>query len=184
MAAIFNRDPAARNRALPLVLMTDARDADWADAARRLPRGSLVVVRGRTRGARAALLERLLAVPHVRLSVADDPVLAARVGALHLPEARIRDAGHFRARHPQWLLTAAVHSLAAIGRARHLDALFLSPVFATASHPAAAPLTPVRAGLIARASLPPVYALGGITARNAAALPPSFDGIAAIGALL
>jgi thiamine monophosphate synthase len=38
--------------------------------------------------------------------------------------------------------------------------------------------------LIARAAPVPVYALGGITARNAGLLAPSFSGIAAIGGLL
>lgn len=164
--------------------MTDARDADWAGAAGRLPRGSLVVVRGHDRAARTRLLDALFDVPGIALSVADDPVLAARVGGLHLPEARMREAAHWRARHPGWHISAAVHSLAAIGRARHLDLLLLSPVFSTASHPGGAALTPVRAAHIAAASRVPVYALGGITAGNAALLAPSFDGIAAIGALL
>jgi thiamine monophosphate synthase len=44
-------------------------------------------------------------------------------------------------------------------------------------------LTPLRAGLIAAHATVPVYALGGVTARNAALLAPSFSGIAAIQAL-
>jgi len=45
-------------------------------------------------------------------------------------------------------------------------------------------LTPVRAAFIAALSPVPVYALGGITARNAALLAPAFSGIAAIGSFL
>ena len=164
--------------------MTDDRDGDWAAAARRLPRGSLVVVRGRDRAARETLLDRLVAVPGIALSVADDPVLAAEVKGLHLPEARLREAAHVRARHADWHLTGAVHSLAAILKARHCDALFLSPVFPTTSHPGAAGLGAARANLLAAATRVPVYALGGVTARKAALLGPSFAGIAAIGALL
>jgi thiamine-phosphate pyrophosphorylase len=65
----------------------------------------------------------------------------------------------------------------------HVDAAFLSPVFATSSHPGAASLTPVRAAFIAAAAPVPVYALGGITARNAGLLAPAFAGLAAITAL-
>ncbi len=164
--------------------MTDDRDADWAAAARRLPRGGVVVVRARDRDARVRQLEALRAVSHLRLLVADDPVLAARADGLHLPEARLWEAPHWRARRPGGIITASAHSLAALLRARELDAVFLSPVFATASHPGASCLTPARAAFIAAASPVPVYALGGITPRNAALLAPSFDGIAAISSLL
>jgi hypothetical protein len=44
MAANLARHQMRLNADLPLVLMTDARDADWAAAVRRLPRGSVVVV--------------------------------------------------------------------------------------------------------------------------------------------
>ncbi len=71
-----------------------------------------------------------------------------------------------------------------MARAHQLDALFLSPVFPTQSHPRAPSLSPARAAFIAAASPLPVYALGGVTARNAALLAPGFSGIAAIGALL
>jgi thiamine-phosphate pyrophosphorylase len=90
----------------------------------------------------------------------------------------------WRARHPHWIITAAAHSLRALMGLREIDAVFLSPVFATTSHPGARALGPARAALIARAAPVPVYALGGITARNAGLLAPSFSGIAAIGGLL
>jgi thiamine-phosphate pyrophosphorylase len=172
------------NAAFPLVMFTDGRGADWVAAARRLPRGSLVVVRGRSDRERAALAESLCGI--VPLLIAGDERLAARVGAagLHLPQARIGEAAHWRARHPDWIITAAVHSLGAMARAHQLDALFLSPVFPTQSHPTAPSLSPARAAFVAAASPLPVYALGGVTARNAALLAPGFSGIAAIGALL
>ena len=63
-----------------------------------------------------------------------------------------------------------------------LDAVFLSPVFPTRSHPGRGALSAVCANAIARALTLPVYALGGVDARNAALLS-GFVGIAAIGAL-
>ena len=65
-----------------------------------------------------------------------------------------------------------------------VDAIFLSPVFATGSHPDRTGLSPLRANIIARAMDRPVYALGGIDARNAPLLArDAFAGIGAIGAL-
>jgi thiamine-phosphate pyrophosphorylase len=108
--------------------------------------------------------------------------LAAQLGAagLHLPERRMREASHWRARFPDWIITSSAHSLRALMGAGMLDAVFLSPVFATSSHNQARPLTPVRAAFIATQSPVPVYALGGINGRNAALLAPAFSGIAAI----
>jgi thiamine monophosphate synthase len=103
---------------------------------------------------------------------------------LHLPQLCMREAAHWRARFPHWMITASAHSLRALMGAQYLDAVFLSPVFATTSHPSAPPLTPVRAAFIAARAPVPVYALGGVTSRNAALLAPAFSGIAAISSLL
>ncbi len=164
--------------------MTDDRDADWARAARALPRGSVVVVRARQARQRQRLAERLHGL--ATLLIADDPAMAARTGAagLHLPQARMREAPHWRARFPHWIITSSAHSLRALMDARMLDAVLLSPVFATASHGGARPLTPVRAAFIAARAPVPVYALGGITPGSAGLLAPAFSGIAAIASLL
>jgi thiamine-phosphate pyrophosphorylase len=180
----LRRSAGGLNAAMPLVLMTDDRAADWAGAARRLPRGSVVVVRAREAKRRQALAEELYGL--ARLLIADDPALAQSLGAagMHLPERRMREAPHWRARHPGWIITSSAHSLKALMGAAALDAVFLSPVFATASHRGAKPLTPLRAAFIAARAPVPVYALGGVTAGNAKLLAPAFSGIAAIGSLL
>ncbi len=169
---------------MPLVLMTDDRAADWVGAARRLPHGSVVVVRAREGRRRRALAEELHGL--ATLLIADDPALARETGAagLHLPEAKMKQALHWRARHPDWIITSSAHSLKALLGAAALDAVFLSPVFATASHRNARPLMPARAAFIAAHAPVPVYALGGVTPRNAALLAPAFSGIAAISALV
>ncbi|HEY1877523.1 MAG TPA: thiamine phosphate synthase [Rhizomicrobium sp.] len=169
---------------MPLVLMTDDRAADWAAAARRLPRGSLVVVRAREAKRRHALAQQLHGIGS--LLIADDPVLAQAIGAagLHLPEKRMKEAAHWRARHPHWIITSSAHSLGALMGAGRLDAVFLSPVFATTSHRGTKPLTPMRAAFIAARAPVPVYALGGVTGRNAVLLAPAFSGIAAISSFL
>jgi thiamine-phosphate pyrophosphorylase len=173
---------ARLNAQMPLVLFTDEIKRDWLGVARRLPPDSIVVIRGRTAKTRTALFDLLRPLP-LRLVIADDPELAMEADGLHLPETRAREAAHWRARHPGWILTASAHSLRALMTLSHLDAVFLGPVFATASHPGAPVLTPVRAAFIAAHALVPVYALGGVTARNAVLVAPCFSGIAAIQAL-
>jgi thiamine-phosphate pyrophosphorylase len=81
------------------------------------------------------------------------------------------------------ILTVACHDRAALARAKALgaDAAFLSPVFPTASHPGARGLGGLRAALLARQAGLPVLALGGVSARRAAALTKQgFRGFAAV----
>jgi thiamine-phosphate pyrophosphorylase len=171
----------------PLVLFTDDdRLADPLAAARALPRGSMVVVRSRDGARRAALARAMVDLARSRaliVLVAGDGALAATSGAdgVHLPEARLGEAAAWHARR-RFLITASVHSLAALAKAKSVDAVFLSPVFPTASHPGRAALTAVRANAIARLARVPIYALGGMEAANAGLLS-GFAGIAAIGAL-
>jgi thiamine-phosphate pyrophosphorylase len=77
------------------------------------------------------------------------------------------------------LLTA--HSLKEIGRTAKADAILLSPVFPTRSHPGAPVLGPIRFRLLSQKARAPVIALGGMTARRAAKLGTAWaaiDGLA------
>ncbi|HSM94997.1 MAG TPA: thiamine phosphate synthase [Rhizomicrobium sp.] len=172
-----------------LVLMTDdERLADPVAAARALPRGSMVVVRARQGSHRAKLASELRAVTRrrgTRLLIANDAELAARIGAdgLHLSEANARQAAHWRARHPHWIITVTAHSLAAC-HVPYADALFVAPVFATRSHPGGRHLGAMQMRIIARQVSRPVYALGGIDAVSAMQLAGAkLAGFAAVGAL-
>jgi thiamine-phosphate pyrophosphorylase len=176
------RELGRLNAGLLVLLTDDERLADPVAVARRLPKGSMVIVRARDVTRRQALAESLRRETNgLILLAADDPVLADRLHGLHLPEKRAREAAHWRALRPHWLITVAAHTGKSL-RIAHADAALLSPVFATKSHPKAQPLTAARARLMARQALLPVLALGGVTARNAALLK-GFAGIAAIGAL-
>jgi thiamine-phosphate pyrophosphorylase len=174
----------------PLILMTDdERLADPLAAARALPRGSMVILRTRKRAEREWLARALRAIARargLRLLVAGDPDLAARIGAdgIHLPEIERQHAAHWRARRANWIITTSAHSLSAVTSARHADAVIVAPVFGTASHPGAATLGALRLRLLAQHSALPVYALGGIDARTVQKLSNArLAGIAAIGAL-
>jgi thiamine-phosphate pyrophosphorylase len=165
-------------------------------AAARLPRGAAVLARGLA----PAVLAGLAAIArqrHLILVVAGDGRLALRYGAgLHLPDRRAT-AGLLpfllaRRRRPL-LLTLAAHGRAGLARARRLgaDAVLLSPVFPTASHPGAPALGPLRWAALARSARghangdagQAVVALGGVGAANAGRLPRWTAGFAAISGL-
>jgi len=191
LARAANRLKAHARSTLPaLALMTDdVRLTEPLAAARALPRGSMVVVRTRD----SARLEtfsgaalRTARTARLAVVISGDPELAARLGAdgFHLPETRMGESAYWRARFPSLLVTTSAHSIRALLRAQVMpvDLVFLSPVFATRSHPERASLTPVRANLLAKQMRKPLYALGGIEAHNATLLH-GFAGIAAISAL-
>ena len=171
-----------------LVLMTDdERLPDPLPAARLLPKGAMVIVRSRDSAQRARWAFAMMALARSRdllVLIANDAALASRCGAdgLHLSEASAFRAAHWSALRPHWFISAAAHSLRSAVLHKHVDAIFLSPVFDTESHPGRRTLRPVRANAIAQKRAVPVYALGGVTARNASLLH-GFSGIAAIGAL-
>ncbi len=176
-----------------LILMTDqTRVPDPVAAARTLPRGSAVILRHTDAKARASLALALIGVARARgliLLIAGDAQLAADIGAhgLHLPEARVREAAHWRAVKPSWLITAATHSERALATAgvAGADAALLAPVFPTSSHPDRESLGLLRTRLIAARAGLPVYALGGVNAETIVRLADAnFAGIAAIEGLL
>ena len=156
-------------------LMTDERvqETDLLRAVRRLPVGSGVVLRhhswpGRKR---RLLLERIrMAGRRRRLLVllAGKPGRAERWGA---------DGWHGPARSPvgtggrshALLHSVSAHDLTELRAAQQAgaDLVFVSPLFATRSHPGAQPLGACRFAAIARRSTVPVMALGGVTPRHA-----------------
>lgn len=175
-----------------LLLLTDARRLpDPMPAVRRLPRGAGLVLRHYELSERNGLARELAAICRARgllFLVAGDGALAAEVGAdgLHLPESLAARARIWRRRRPEWLITAAAHGLPALRAARSYgaDAALLSPVFATASHPDARVLGPLRFAQMVRASRIPVYALGGVNSQTAPRLIDSGAvGVAAISGL-
>ncbi len=152
-----------------LWLFTDPqRLPDPLAAVAALPRGAGAVLRhGGDAGYRglAADLVTLCRQRGVVCLIGADVDLAEAVGAdgLHLPERMAAEASALRARHPQWILTAAAHSAQAITAVETaVDAVFVSPVLASASPSAGAPLGAARVAQWATDAACPVMALGGI----------------------
>lgn len=168
----------------PIWLVSDARnDARLEPLLRRLPRGSGLVFRHYhlAKPLRRARFERLRRLGRRRqhVIVLSGTARTARewkaLGAYGAPRKLARGPALPR------LVTA--HSLREIGQANRLraDAILLSPVFRTRSHPGAASLGPVRFRLLARYARAPVIALGGMNQARArrlgAARWAAIDGI-------
>lgn len=174
-------------------LVTDERrQADPTPAVIALPRGAGVIFRhygDPLRARRAQDLARLCRARGLVLLIAGDAALAARVRAqgVHLPEAQTLRVRSLRRMRRTWLITVSAHGEAALRKTAGsgADAVFLAPVFATASHPGRKPLGVLRFAALARHASVPVYALGGIDAENAKRLVGAgAAGLGALGALL
>ena len=166
--------------------MTDAeRLPDPLPAIARLPRGAGVIFRhygAKQRETLGAAVARACRAKRLVLLVAEDAGLALRLRAdgIHLPE---RALGRLQPLKRQgWLVTAAAHGTRGLRRARGADAVLLSPVFPTPSHPGARGLGQLRfAELVARAGMP-VLALGGVNEASLRRLRGSGAfGVAGIG---
>ena len=153
-----------RRQPLPrLWLMTDERQGEglW-EALERLPKGSGVVFRH----------YRLEPQPRRRLFERVRKV-ARRRRLLLLAGGEDLRADGIHGCPGKGLRSASAHNLRELKRAERSGAslVFLSPAFATRSHPGSRPLGPVRFGLTARHARIPVIGLGGLDARKARRLP-------------
>lgn len=156
--------------ALPQIwLISDARnDAVLNVALARLPRGSGLVFRHyhlgpNERRARFDAVRRVAQRHGHRVFLSAD----ARTARAWRADGAYGSA-QVLAPGPALPRLVTAHSLREMRSAR-ADAIVLSPVFATRSHPGAESLGPVRFRLLARFASVPVIALGGMTARRAAA---------------
>jgi thiamine-phosphate pyrophosphorylase len=167
-------------------LFTDSRRLpDPRASVARLPRGLAgVVFRHDDQPNRAALgrdLARICRARRLVMVVAGDVRLAAVLRAgVHLRGGRW--PGAVRAKG---FITSSAHSFPDLRRAARAGAglAFLSPVFATASHPGAQSLGPARWSRLARGARVALAALGGVDGISVRRLPMVCRGVGAIGAL-
>ncbi len=155
--------------------MTDERLGEglWA-ALQRLPRGSGVVFRHYATPAaeRRAVFRRVVRIARAR------GLMVVRAGA----RAGFGEHGVHNV-HGDGLLTAAAHDRrqAVTASRRRAQVLFVSPVFATRSHPGAGVLGPRKARKVVQGLPVVAIALGGMDARRFRKLT-GFGGWAAIDA--
>lgn len=151
-------------QALPTTwLMTDERMGERLfPAIGRLPEGSGIILRHYSLpdAERRALFDRARALAQGHLLLLAGPADQARAWGA--------DGSHGRS-PGEGLRSAPVHDLDEIRAAERdgADLLFLSPVFATRSHPGAPPLGLDRFAGLVRATRLPVIALGGMDAARA-----------------
>jgi thiamine-phosphate pyrophosphorylase len=170
----------ARQTLPDLWLISDERnDAALERALRKLPRGSGFVYRHyhlspKERAARFATLARIAKSRGHAVVVAGDgygpPSSRRKPGSLASRSyLSVSGPGSSPGRR---VFLATAHNLREIAQAnrRGANAVLLSPVFPTRSHPGAKPLAPARFRLLARYSNAPVIALGGMTKHRAKAL--------------
>lgn len=193
-ATVIAHARPALNPVLPvLFFVTDpARIAHPEDIAEHLPRGCGIIYRhfGESHALqRARLLSRIAADRHLTLLIGDDSDLALEVGAhgVHLPERNLDKAPGLAAEFPKFILTAACHSFETLHRPEiaALDAVFVSPVFASRSASAAEVATLGVKGIrtFVDASPVPVYGLGGISCDTIPRLSDcGLSGVAAVDA--
>jgi thiamine-phosphate pyrophosphorylase len=173
--------PNRQARSLPKIwLMTDERLGDaLLPSISALPRGSGVIFRHYSLGveARQKLFYAVSAVSrrYGHMLVVGGLPIAAPIWLNAGRHGRVRGA-----------ITAPVHTLREAIAAKRAGAalLFVSPVFATRSHPGAATLGRARFGLLIRDLNIPIIALGGMTKARAHSLKPmKIHGWASISAL-
>lgn len=176
------------------IYITDAKinPAPW-ELFGQLPRSATILIRDYDHPQRPEYAARIVkeASRHgFRVMVAGNLALARRVGAggLHLPEWQLKHTPTRLFLKKGFQVTAAAHALPAVIRANHypyMEAVFISPVFETGSHPGARPLGPVRFAALARACRHPVIALGGLkTAKMRRLQGAGIGGIAMVSSWL
>lgn len=184
---------AARNPLPPLLFFTDPHRTPHPERViGRLPRGSGVVFRAF--GAPDAVARGLGLARQARrrglvFLVGADTRLAVRLRAdgVHLPQRMAGRAGTIAALRRRFLVTGAAHDLPAAlrGWRAGVNAIVVSPVFASASTPAARPLGVLRFNALIRRVGAPAYALGGVNGRTIRRLNGSGAvGVAAIDGVL
>jgi thiamine-phosphate pyrophosphorylase len=153
-----------------LWMMTDERMGPaLLPSVRALPKGSGIVFRHYSLPAK----QRRLLFDQVRRIARARRLWLLLGGTDSLARQWKADGSHHRsARRPSGLRSAPVHTIQERVAAERAGAaiLFVSPVFATRSHPGEKSLGRVRFGLMIRGAERPVIALGGLNAARAKGL--------------
>jgi len=150
---------------------------DILAAARILPNGATLIYRhfgDKNKVETATALRQIAFARNLQFLIGQDVELAVLVGAdgVHLPERELGRGAGLRQHHPNWLITGAAHSRAAIKICadNKMDAAILSPVFASDSKSAGKPIgVSTFTDMVTKASVP-IIALGGISSETALAL--------------
>lgn len=190
----LNRRNGPGDKFPALLLMTDAkRLPDPSAYIPHLPKGSAIIIRHFTTKEKTNLsfkIKTLCKKHKVKLLLSDDIKTALKLGldGVHFSErkARRQAVKPKIATQKNFIFTSACHSLRALKRAEraNMDAVLISPVFTTQSHPDTKGLGALRFQCLATQTHLKCYALGGITPQTAQRLSSSkaygFAGISSL----
>ena len=153
-------------------IMTDEeRLSDPLSLLNKLPRGVAVIFRHYNCNSRQNLARKVVESAHrcgVKVLISGDAHLARNTDAdgVHLPSymLKMRNLGLFTNIPHHWLITAAIHNNTELNRAmlRSVNALLISPVFATNTRIQRPPLGIIGLRRLAHSSRTPAFALGGL----------------------
>ncbi len=187
--ALSARPPCAL---APFILMSDPRSPNIAEIARAMPPNSALIYRHFGHAKRHETAKELRQICFDRgaqLLIGQDTSLAIECGAdgVHFAQKDMARSQIWRARLPNWILSAAAHDKDSIDKANllPLDAITLSPLFKSSSPSANVPLGLTQFNSLCAKSVHPVIALGGINSSIAARLAGCHAaGIAGVSGLI
>ena len=160
------------------VFFTDRkRCADLSLAIKKLPKNSAVIFReyDLDEAAREKLAQEIIAICRGRnhkILIGKNVALARKLRAdgIHFSDNDILPLAVFNRQNwpREFIFSFACHNFLSVLKSQQLkvDLLFVSPIFATKSHPNIAPLGLMQLSKIIRASKVPVFALGGVNEKN------------------
>lgn len=154
-------------------LITDSKTIDPIKAAQKLPPNSGIILRDYELSAvkrfeLGKVLKEICIKKRAPLLIAKDTNLALKLKAdgVHFPEFAIKEIHQWKHKKPFWIITASTHSRLSVNRAKiaGADAVFLSPIFKTPSHPYKKPISIMGANMLLLGIKRHiyVYALGGV----------------------
>ena len=196
LAQRLNRRNAKGQRIPSLLLMTDAeRLPDPSALIPKLPTGSGIIIRHFSREGKLKLIRKIkfLCRKHkVLLFVSDDINLALSMqcDGVHFSESSLKKAagiGKALKPKPDFIYTCACHSQRSVYAAQKakMDAMLISPIFKTNSHPNVHTKGPWQFQNMAISTNINCYALGGLNRKTAKRLlQTKACGFAGIGNLL
>lgn len=161
----------------PLIYMSEYRAEHNPLHSIKIIRPMVVIIREYAapdqRQARIRLIQSCQKL-HLPFIISADYQLAIKYRAVgvHLPRYLQKDCAFIRSKLPShMIITASAHSLKDITRHQYspIDASLLSPIFATSSHPDALPVPRQilrQLQSVTKNTQHPIYALGGIQAKN------------------
>jgi len=164
------------DRLSPLIFLTERkRFKNIFETLQSIPSQTLVIIRDYDLSPleRLKYSQKIIGVCRkrgIKVLVGKDPLLARSLQAdgLHIPEKLLKPLSNWRQKEPGWLFTTSCHSRRGLERIQNtqIDAVLLSPIFPTQSHPNSKTLGSEILKEMSLISTLPIYALGGINESN------------------